>query len=84
MYMVQKHVQAELPPNEYAALRRAARRQGRTVKDAVREAIRGYVRSAGDRDDPFFGIIGLVHGPRTRRPLSAQVDEIVYDEEDKR
>lgn len=79
--MEQKHVQAELPPNEYAALRRAARRQGRTVKDAVREAIHGYVRAAGDQDDPFFGIINLVQGPRTRRPLSAQVDEIVYDDE---
>ena len=75
--MEKRHVQAELSPQEYEALRRASEREGRSMKDALREAAMAWARRKEARDDPIFKLVGLAKGSAR---ASEGHDEI-YDEE---
>lgn len=72
-----RHVQAELSPAEYESLRRASKKEGRTMKEALREAAVAWARQKQARDDPIFKLVGLAKG--TKR---ASIDhDDIYDED---
>ena len=71
-----RHVQAELSAKEYEALRRASEKEGRTIKEAVREAALAWTREKQGGDDPIFQLIGIAKGPS--RHAARDHDEI-YD-----
>ena len=73
--MTSKHVQAELAPDEYSALADAARQEGLSIKQALREAAVAWAHRK--HKDPLFAIIGIAKG---RADASRKVDEI-YDED---
>lgn len=76
--MEAKHVQAELLPHEYAALKRAAKKRGLALKEAVREAALEWAREAGEGEDPLFGIIGIAK--RATKTASARHDDIYLED----
>lgn len=74
--MEKRHVQAELTVLEYEGLRRACQKEGRTMKQALREAALDWARAKQARDDPLYEMVGLVRG---KKGASKGHDEI-YDE----
>jgi hypothetical protein len=74
--MAKRHVQAELTSREYEALRRASRRDGCTMKEALREAAMAWTRAKEAKDDPLFQLVGLAKGPKA----SSKDHDEIYDE----
>lgn len=62
--MEKKHVQTELSRSEYDSFRRASEKEGRTVKEALREAALAWARQRQARDDPLFQMVGIAKGPK--------------------
>lgn len=74
--MDKRHVQAELTALEYEALRRASEKDGRTLKEALREAALAWARAKHGKDDPLFDLIGLAKGTKH----AARGHDEIYDE----
>lgn len=72
--MAMHHVQAVLPPAEYAALQAAAQEEDLTLGDALRQAAMQWARQRGTFTDPLDALIAVV--PRGPRNASAGVDDI--------
>jgi len=72
-----KIVQTILEESEYEYLRKAAKRKGLKIKEAVRSAILNWARELEplNPDDPFFKLKPLdLSDPE----LSSRVDELLY------
>ena len=50
--------QIQLSDEDYKALRELARRQGRSMADGIREAIRAFLLHERARENPLVGIVG--------------------------
>ena len=72
-----RHVQAALSEGEYDFFKRAAKRQGLTLQEAVKRAVKHWTFTEGGEPDPFDALIGKFSGPTD---LSTTVDDI-YDED---
>lgn len=74
-------VQTALSPEEYERFRSIAEREGKTLKEALREAATEYVttREEPDPDDPFFSY----EPPETvgESVTATKTDEYLYGDE---
>ena len=60
--------QIQLPESDYERLREAARRQGRSMADCIREGIDLYLAGAGQRKTDLASLAGRFH-PRDASDL---------------
>jgi hypothetical protein len=60
--------QIQLPESDYERLREAARRQGRSMADCIREGIDLYLAGAGQRKTDLASLAGRFH-PRNPSDL---------------
>ena len=60
--------QIQLPDSDYERLREAARRQGRSMADCIREGIDLYLAGAGQRKTDLASLAGRFH-PRDASDL---------------
>ncbi len=70
-----KHIQSKLKLREYMGLKKVAGEHGLTIADAVKEAVRDWIRekSGVDKNDPFFKTSGMF---RSKPDLAEKHDEI--------
>jgi len=69
-------VQTELEQEEYEALSAIARRQGLTIKEAARRALRGWSMSRiGLKQDPLFQLRPVKFREKIR---SSEIDRFLY------
>lgn len=74
-----KLVQTAIPDDEYRLLRERASKEGKSMKEVAREALRAHLLP--DRvnpDDPIFHAFPLIKGRGRRTSASVDHDRILY------
>ncbi|WP_227357267.1 ribbon-helix-helix protein, CopG family [Haladaptatus salinisoli] len=80
-----KVVQTELNPAEYARFRRLAQEEGKSLKEALREAATEYIdaHDAPDPSDPLFAVadeMAALNEGRRGEPLAPdELDDALYE-----
>lgn len=74
-----KLVQTAIPDDEYRLLRERANKEGKSMKEVAREALRSHLLpDRVNREDPIFHAFPLIKGRGRRTSGSVDHDRILY------